>query len=315
MTGPLNPSPGGSFLEGLTGGAERMYTLRRQTRIEDEQLTMQRARELRAAVGAELQQRVYQAQLEDRDTARADRLNRQQHVAAAAEQIKRQYGNDPRFKGITMLPAEDMVREFGDLITHPERFEKPDGSNTDLLYNEPGQPVGLIDRGTGTMRPVTSGGRPVVRPAQTPAGARADERQDLTTVEHQVDDTRADLARAEREMPTRPTLADQLPAVAQRFTADSSAAAGRVDVLRQRADSLGVVRDSIAAAIQGRSFRRPGAGAAPSNPQLNRGPHAGARAPNDSTARARARAVELQGQGKSREEILRIMRTEGYNVE
>lgn len=85
------------------------------------------------------------------------------------------------------------------------------------------------------------------------SGGDADLRQDLGSVERQVDDTRSDLSRAEREMPTRGPLTDYDPEANRRFVADSSAAAGRVESLQARADSLGGVRDSIAARVQGRA--------------------------------------------------------------
>jgi hypothetical protein len=102
------------------------------------------------------------------------------------------------------------------------------------------------------MRPVTRGGKPVIRSRNTPA----ERRQDLASVERQVDDTRADLARAERDAPQKPMFFLS-PADSTRFAGESAASASRVSGLRQRADSLSAVRDSIAALVQGRPFQRP----------------------------------------------------------
>jgi hypothetical protein len=79
----------------------------------------------------------------------------------------------------------------------------------------------------------------------------------LATVERQVDDTRADLARAEREVPKRPMFFLS-PSDSTRFVADSADVGRRLAGLRQRADSLSAVRDSLAAVVQGRQVQRPG---------------------------------------------------------
>lgn len=102
-------------------------------------------------------------------------------------------------------------------------------------------------RDTGVISQRTRAGR---------AAASADQRQDLGTVERQVDDTRSDLARAERDMPTRGDLTDYDPAARARFATDSTRGAGRVAALQHRADSLGRVRDSIAGETQGRAPAR-----------------------------------------------------------
>jgi len=91
-----------------------------------------------------------------------------------------------------------------------------------------------------------------------PTKSRATARQDLGSVERQVDDTRADLGRAEREAPTKPMFF-LTPSDSTQYAADSASSAERVGGLRQRADSLSTVRDSIAADVQGRRFQRPGA--------------------------------------------------------
>lgn len=90
---------------------------------------------------------------------------------------------------------------------------------------------------------------------RTRAGSgREAARQDLGSVERQVDDTRADLSRAERDAPERP-MVFLTPEQETTYRADSTASADRVRGLRQRADSLGRVRDSLAAVVQGRPPR------------------------------------------------------------
>jgi hypothetical protein len=251
-------NPIGEFLTGLVGDQETpgftggvafrhgLQDRKRKLALQNEDVTYERARRLREDVGFQLQQ------------------EHRGKLTAAAAQIRQQYGSDPRYKGITALPDDELVHAFSDLTTHPERFSRAEGSTNDLLYNEPGQPVGLINRGTHEMAPVTSGGKPVVRPFTTPA----ERRQDLGSVERQIDDTRADLARTEREVP--PPFG-QLP-TARRMLTDSAAYEAsrvpdvrRVGDLRQRADSLSTVRDSLAARVQGRPFTRPRGRGAPDN--------------------------------------------------
>lgn len=72
------------------------------------------------------------------------------------------------------------------------------------------------------------------------------ERNDeLKILGQQIDDTRADLGAATRAVPTRPMI---FPSAADSvaFSRDSLNAAGRVNVLRSRADSLEGVRDATA---------------------------------------------------------------------
>jgi hypothetical protein len=213
--------PGGAGFYGGYGFREGLKERKRKFANEQEDRTYERARRLREDVGFRLQQRVREGELAAqaretdeytrRTTQEADRRAR---VKAAADAIRQKYGTDQRYQGLTLLPDEDLVREFGDILTHPERFE--------------------------TRR----------RQRET------EQRQDLASVERQVDDTRADVARYEREAPRRPMFFLS-PSDSTRFVADSAASASRVGALRQRADSLSTVRDSIAAQVQGRSFTRP----------------------------------------------------------
>lgn len=75
-------------------------------------------------------------------------------------------------------------------------------------------------------------------------------RDELTRVERQVDDTRADLAAAEREKPdlSQYLMAGKTVEDHRRALADRDR---RVTDLRQRADSLSGVRDALAARLQG----------------------------------------------------------------
>jgi hypothetical protein len=229
--------PLGSFIQGLVGddevpGFRGGYAFRlgladrkRKLATEQENQVYERVRRLREDVAFRLQQRVGEGELaaqgrtaqHQQETWEQERDRRTRiRDAAVAIRANPTLAKDHRIAPLLTLPDEELVEGVKDLATNPQRFERPAGG----------------------------------------AAARTEARQDLQSVERQVDDTRADLARAEREMPTRPELAEYEPSIAQRFTADSAAVASRVGALRQRADSLSAVRDSIAAAVQGRSFRR-----------------------------------------------------------
>jgi hypothetical protein len=81
------------------------------------------------------------------------------------------------------------------------------------------------------------------------AGAgRAAAREDLHSVERQVDDTRSDLAREERDTPKPVLPGMETP----EYNAAVGASKSKIGGLRARADSLGQVRDSIAGEVQGR---------------------------------------------------------------
>lgn len=102
--------------------------------------------------------------------------------------------------------------------------------------------------------------RPSYRNAQDSSAVRH-----LGAVERQVDDTRADLGAARRAVPKAPILGFQSPADSTKFVGDSTAAAGRVGDLQGRADSLGAVRDSLAAYLEGRPLG-PNSGRRAANP-------------------------------------------------
>ncbi len=90
-------------------------------------------------------------------------------------------------------------------------------------------------------------------------GSRAT-KEDLTAVERQIDDTRAELAAAERRRPKKP-LVFVRPEDETAFGAAESEADEVITALQQRMDSLNVVRDALAAELQG--GRGGGAGADP----------------------------------------------------
>lgn len=107
-------------------------------------------------------------------------------------------------------------------------------------------PQNMTRAGGSRVRPQASGG----------GSGLTDTRRDLATLNQQIDDNRADLTAARRRVPEgrSPLVAAmQTPEQGERFTADSTAAADQVRRLEQRGDSLGGVRDSLAAVAQGAS--------------------------------------------------------------
>jgi hypothetical protein len=146
------------------------------------------------------------------------------------------------------------------------------------------------------------------------AGGAGATNRALLAVEKQVDDSRTDLAREEarqyrgrgvvlRDSENRPLKGPALEAALPTFVRDSTAAAGRLQGLRARTDSLGGVRDQLAGQL-------PGMPQAPAAPK----PGAGA-----TQAQARARALELLG-GRARTpqidaQIRATMTGEGYRVQ
>jgi len=91
--------------------------------------------------------------------------------------------------------------------------------------------------------------------------ASAQTRQDLSTLNTQVDDARAEVARAERAIPERRQYGFVHPTTgefyepgsesAKRFSADSLSSAQRIDALRRYMGDLLAKRDSTAAAARG----------------------------------------------------------------
>lgn len=225
MTHPL-----AAFLDGTMDGIERgaEFRYRRDSRRQalsehGEDREYERARRLREGVGHDLLMRGREGDIAQQNRTMEVEEGRRLQVQKAAAGIRERFRSDPRFRGITMLPDEDLVREFGDLLSNPQRLEP------------------RVSRD------------------------RAETRQDLASVERQVDDTRADLSRAERDAPSRPPIFLSADAE-QNFRADSTEAAVGLNLLRERADSLGQVRDSIAAEVQGRRYERPqAAGSTPAD--------------------------------------------------
>lgn len=80
-------------------------------------------------------------------------------------------------------------------------------------------------------------------------GSRAT-KQDLGAVERQIDDTRADLAAAERRRPKKPLVFLKPDEEEPAFNAALADAEEDITDLRQRLDSLHVVRDALAAELQ-----------------------------------------------------------------
>lgn len=81
----------------------------------------------------------------------------------------------------------------------------------------------------------------------------SESREDLRSVERQVDDTRSDITRAKADAPRPVAPGMESPGHAAATAASKRKIAG----LQQRADSLGRVRDSIAGAVQGRTPAAP----------------------------------------------------------
>ena len=102
------------------------------------------------------------------------------------------------------------------------------------------------------MHPIVGGG--------TAAGSPVTPQQRLGAVERQIDDTRMEIGQT--RLPARPDLAASAmdPALLPAYLADSAAVGKRLAGLRSRADSLGPVRDSLAAVVQGQPYQRPAAG-------------------------------------------------------
>lgn len=270
---------------------------------EREERTERRTERDRAAMLSLLNERALKGQLEDRDTARLHGGERRRRITEAAAKLRA----NPRFKSLADLPDEELIDAASDLIL------------------------------TQTRTAATA--------ANKPDRALQEAKAQLGTVERQVDDTRADLARVERDLP--PSFVD-LP-LDQRAMRDSTAheatrapLARRAAQLSQRADSLGGVRDSLAAVVQqgGRDVprttktpaqwvaevRREHPDWAPEKVAAEARQRAGRLVPvtqgtrddqqrGQDVERARTRALELQRQGKSRAEILRIMRAEGFDVQ
>ena len=143
-------------------------------------------------------------------------------------------------------------------------------------------------------------------------GAASAARDELLRIEKQISDTRAELAAAERDKPSVKDIASYAlkvkPGTKQNpldlYNQDVATSDSLINELRAKQDSLNNVRDRLVGA------RFPGinSGGAAAPPAAGGGadPKAG---------KARARAQELQRQGKSRDEIKSILRSEGYNVQ
>lgn len=299
------------FLEGLMGGVQAGSEFRheredrrtaaddRRRRLgledrrmmnEDEDRQMRRAADLRAQVASGLQNRETEGAIHQRETAAGQDADRRQRVGTAAALIRQSLGDDPRYRGILLLPDEDLVREAGDLMSHPERSEPTPRPRT--VIHDPGVAPYTIDE-NGRAQPVTGpdgrpfGPRPFAPRSASPISPQERDaqghRRDVGVMQGQLRDAGGQLRGAQ----------DRLDVAAS--AADSSSAQADISRYRTTADSLRTEISSAAAAAQGRPT-----GPAPAD---------------DVTERARARATQLQQQGKSRAEILRILRSEGFNVQ
>jgi hypothetical protein len=99
--------------------------------------------------------------------------------------------------------------------------------------------------------------------ARASRSGSSDSREDLRSVERQVDDTRSDIGRAQTDAPSPVAPGMETPGHA----AASAASRRKIAGLQARADSLGRVRDSIAGVVQGRKpAAAPAAKEAPTTP-------------------------------------------------
>lgn len=89
------------------------------------------------------------------------------------------------------------------------------------------------------------------------ATAHQQQREDLTRVERQVDDTRADLSNTQRAKPDKKNYGGRTGKPRDQYKTDVQTWEDRVNELRHRADSLGTVRDSLAAEVQGHGYTSP----------------------------------------------------------
>lgn len=147
--------------------------------------------------------------------------------------------------------------------------------------------------------------------ASTPRAGGSTTHPELRAVESQIDDTRAQMAAAQRER-------DRIGSfpLTEADSTDAEDLDAGLAALQQRMDSLNVVRDSIAANVQGKTVPG-GFGDVRGGSSTAKAPAAQSTTATDSAAtvsRARSRAQQLQRQGKSRADILRIMKSEGFNV-
>lgn len=229
MTAPYtgNPSAAGSFLEGLAGGFQQGYGFRqhradrkRALEKEEEETAYEKVRRVREAVGFELSQKVQNAQI-----ARADR-EQQEYTRRQTEIEDRQRRVRESAAAIRAQYSKDP--KFKDLTLLPDE---------ELVQQFGGLAANPQRERTARERD-------------------AETRQDLSVLNTQVDDARSELSRTEREVPARPMMAEFDPATAARFTADSTAAAGRIGQLRRYMGNLLVRRDSTAAVARGEQFDR-----------------------------------------------------------
>jgi len=125
--------------------------------------------------------------------------------------------------------------------------------------------------------------------------AGADTRRDLGVVQQQVAGARSDLNKYDQGKPKRSPAADQIPSMAQRYTADSTTFERGRAPRQQRYDSLVGVQDRLAAALQA-------GGPGPAQERTD-------------TAGMAARARELASKpGATRAQIIAKMKAEGWPI-
>ena len=179
---------------------------------------------------------------------------------------------------------------------HPANLESIRALTTDRLRPpappaprniDPNSPEGIearLDYDRRRVRPRAGSGRP---------GGLTDTQREQRAVAGQIDDTRSDLARAERESAPRMTRPAFLPKEREgQFVADSTAAARKIGGLQQRADSLTAVNDQLVARMRDGD----GGGTRPSFSDVGSGGSSGP-APQGDIAALRAQARDAIERG------------------
>lgn len=163
-------NPTGGFLEGLSGGFQQgsgfkrgLQQDQRKRTLEDENRLQQRATWLRQDVAAGLTEQLTREQLGELARKRTEIVERDRQWAAL--RVDPTITNDPKYSHILRLPAEEGMKAYQDIASHPERYDRPGGAGGSI-YSVPGQPVMRIGDDNTAAPITTTGGAPLVRPAE-----------------------------------------------------------------------------------------------------------------------------------------------------
>lgn len=185
-------------------------------------------------------------------------------------------GRIPMGKGFVLDPAltkrgradEDQRKEIAALVSagmDPARAEAMVRANmTNALTDELQDPVLRLEKELGVKLPyelalIWARGLMAQRVAniRKAQAGRQQQREDLTRVERQVDDTRADLNTARMAKPDKKNYGGRTGKPRDQYKTDVQSWEDRIGTLQHRADSLGTVRDSLAAEVQGHTYTSP----------------------------------------------------------